>query len=423
RVNLPSHVRTAIQTSERKGIEKKIKEGDKMADRATAENVLDKHTIMMLYKFRNNGTLDSINGCVSTGKEANVYHATAGEAFEGNVIHSIYKTSALLFRDRDRYVSGDRRFKHGYCKTNPRKMVSVWAEKELRNLKRLENVGIRVPKVIALKKHILIMEFIGKNGWCAPRLKDAKIAPSKLKDVYLDIIKTMWTMYHKAKLIHADLSEYNMLYYNGYVYYIDVSQSVELDHPHGLEFLRKDCENIKNYFIRNGLTFKEILTTKELFDFITDVNITEDIVDIYLSKMFEKIQSRPIALNEEEKVQAEVFKKVHIPRSLIEITDPLDHQETIDTDDVFFYKSVTGINENLTGSTNIPYGLTEEELQELTASIPVREDSEEGTTPSSEQQDPLSQLDKKERKKLVKEQNREKRQHKTPKKVKKQLNK
>jgi serine/threonine-protein kinase RIO1 len=39
-------------------------------------------------------------------------------------------------RDRDRYVQGDYRFRNGYCKHNPRKMVKTWAEKEMRNLMR-----------------------------------------------------------------------------------------------------------------------------------------------------------------------------------------------------------------------------------------------------------------------------------------------
>lgn len=46
----------------------------------------------------------------------------------------VYKTSILIFKDRDKYVSGEFRFRHGYCKHNPRKMVKTWAEKEMRNL-------------------------------------------------------------------------------------------------------------------------------------------------------------------------------------------------------------------------------------------------------------------------------------------------
>jgi RIO kinase 1 len=48
----------------------------------------------------------------------------------------VYKTSILVFKDRDRYVSGEFRFRRGYAKHNPRKMVQVWAEKETRNLMR-----------------------------------------------------------------------------------------------------------------------------------------------------------------------------------------------------------------------------------------------------------------------------------------------
>ena len=48
----------------------------------------------------------------------------------------VYKTSVLTFKDRDRYVAGEFRWRHGYCRSNPRKMVRMWAEKEMRNYRR-----------------------------------------------------------------------------------------------------------------------------------------------------------------------------------------------------------------------------------------------------------------------------------------------
>ena len=57
----------------------------------------------------------------------------------------IFKTSILVFKDRDKYVSGEFRFRSGYCKSNPRKMVRTWAEKEMRNLKRLVTADIPCP--------------------------------------------------------------------------------------------------------------------------------------------------------------------------------------------------------------------------------------------------------------------------------------
>jgi len=97
-------------------------------------------------------------------KKANVYHAITEDG-EHRAI-KIYKTSILVFKDRDRYVSGEYRFRNGYSKHNPRKMVKVWAEKEMRNLKRLWNAGIPCPEPLMLRMHVLLMTFIGdKNGW------------------------------------------------------------------------------------------------------------------------------------------------------------------------------------------------------------------------------------------------------------------
>lgn len=74
-------------------------------DRATAEQVMDPRTRMILFKLLNRGTISVVNGCISTGKEANVYHATGKD--NQDVAIKIYKTSILVFKDRDKYVSGE----------------------------------------------------------------------------------------------------------------------------------------------------------------------------------------------------------------------------------------------------------------------------------------------------------------------------
>ncbi|PON77315.1 Serine/threonine protein kinase [Parasponia andersonii] len=99
----------------------------------------------------------------------------------------VYKTSVLVFKDRDRYVQGDYRFRHGYCRHNPRKMVKTWAEKEMRNLLRLKAAGIRCPTPFLLRLHVLVMEFIGKAGWAAPRLRDAALSLDKLREGYMEV--------------------------------------------------------------------------------------------------------------------------------------------------------------------------------------------------------------------------------------------
>lgn len=85
------------------------------------------------------GKLSQVYGCLSTGKEANVYLAEGGEidleTMEKKPIKDdgkyekvefaikVFKTSILKFKDRDRYVQGEFRFRKGHCTSNPRKMV------------------------------------------------------------------------------------------------------------------------------------------------------------------------------------------------------------------------------------------------------------------------------------------------------------
>jgi RIO kinase 1 len=123
-------------------------------------------------KLLSNGTVSEINGCLSTGKEANVYHARNSEK---EFAIKIYKTSILVFKDRQRYIEGEFRFRNGPSGKNPRKMVKMWAEKELRNLKRLDG-KIPCPVPLMVKTNVLVMDFIGKDMKAAPKLKEIDVS-------------------------------------------------------------------------------------------------------------------------------------------------------------------------------------------------------------------------------------------------------
>ena len=83
-------------------------------DRATVEQALDPKTRLVLFKMLNFGLFSAIHGCISTGKEANVYYAVNSTGTDYAI--KVYKTSVLVFKDRDRYVTGDYRFRNGYCR-------------------------------------------------------------------------------------------------------------------------------------------------------------------------------------------------------------------------------------------------------------------------------------------------------------------
>lgn len=312
------------------------------ADRATVEQVLDPRTRIILFKMLNRGIFYEINGCISTGKEANVYHAMTEDGQHRAI--KVYKTSILTFKDRDRYVTGEFRFRHGYSKSNPRKMVKVWAEKEMRNLRRIQQAGIPSPNALVLRMHVLVMEFLGdKNGWAYPRLKDAQIETSRYPALYYQLVKNVRTMYQVCKLVHADLSEYNILYHSRKLYIIDVSQSVEHDHPHASEFLRKDLSNVTDYFAKKGV---RVMSIMELFKFVTDVTFgnEEEEVDARLEKVRvdlkaclsgrvcwlislslthtqiqEEMNANPSL--EINSVEDEIFMKSYIPTTLEEVID------------------------------------------------------------------------------------------------------
>ena len=291
RVNLDmSHsVHNSVQKMRAMEVTKKGKHTGR-DDRATSEQVLDPRTRLILFKLVSTAFVDKIDGCLSTGKEANVYYAKAGKhgrtmstQIQGSSAKKdpdapilepveefavkIFKTSILVFKDRDKYVSGEHRWRKGYCKSNPRKMVKTWAEKELRNYRRIYAAGIRCPRPVLLKGHVLIMEFLGRDGWPSPRIRDAGLSERPLREAYVQTISIMRRMFQRCKLVHGDLSEYNLLWHDGEVYVIDVSQSVESDHPSALDFLRKDCSNVNDYFRKAGGL--NVMTTRQLFEFVT----------------------------------------------------------------------------------------------------------------------------------------------------------
>ncbi|KAH8262685.1 hypothetical protein KR026_007141 [Drosophila bipectinata] len=281
---------------------------DKHEKVATAEMGLDANTRLLLYKLINNQILEQINGIISTGKEAVILHANSDSNYTGTNEHGhqsgvlmqahllpkecaikIFKTTLNEFKQRDRYIKDDYRFKDRFSKQNHRVIINMWAEKEMHNLMRMQAIGMNVPDVVVLKKHVLVMRFIGDNHNAAPKLKDARLSAAELSCAYEEIVEAMHKLYNEAKLVHADLSEYNILWYEGKCWFIDVAQSVEPKHPSALEFLMRDCGNIINFFERCGLP--NIYTKEQLFEFITGLN-----AEIHNAAQLEKIHTRSASI-------------------------------------------------------------------------------------------------------------------------------
>ncbi|KAF9013258.1 RIO1 family-domain-containing protein [Cyathus striatus] len=433
------------------------------SDRATSEQVLDPRTRLILFKMIGRGLIHEVNGCVSTGKEANVYHALTPEST--HLALKIYKTSILVFKDRDKYVTGEYRFRRGYSR-NPRKMVRLWAEKEMRNLKRLVAAGIRCPDPIEVRENVLVMTFVGDNeGWASPRLKDAELDSASLASLYAELVLTVWTMFHQCKLVHADLSEYNILYHEGHLWIIDVSQSVEHDHPAAFDFLRNDIKNIEEFFGRLGVN---VLGLRRCFEFVTQENIGEGSEPDALQKWIDEAPVDGSADGEsgnngDAAHEDSVFMRSFIPRTLNEVYDPERDAERVarGEGEGLIYKNTIGVVGLSTAEKHDNSGNSEgnkvkfiddsdkdtlKEIGEPSVQLDNGDSQDEVSDEGSENDDEDSESEegdakeggvfmerkprghrhedkevKKERKKAAKEQAREKRKHKMPKAEKKKI--
>ena len=205
------------------------------------EDVFDDITLLALYKMVNRGWISAIGGSISTGKEANVFLA---DRKEEQVAIKIYMTRTANFQKMQDYIAGDRRFlKIGKSR---RDIVFAWTRKEFSNLKRAADVGIAVPKPLVFDRNILVMEFLGENEQAYPQLRVADL-PDPAR-TYTELMEALRTLWQEAKLVHGDLSEYNILFGRGKAYLIDMGQAVPPDHPHSIIFLRRDVEQLNRFF-------------------------------------------------------------------------------------------------------------------------------------------------------------------------------
>src|SRR3990170_704371 len=234
--------------------EKRVEKRDKMlvhdftSERATLEEVFDQATRMVIYRFMTEGVLDEVHGVVSAGKEARVYW---GKNKEGkDLAVKIYLTSSAEFKKgMFKYIEGDHRFKG--IKHDTRSLIFAWAQKEFRNLEQASRAKVNVPKPIAVKNNVLVMEFIGKNGVSAPSLKER--LPVNPERAYKLVLTYMTRLFRKADLVHGDLSEYNIMLWKSKPVLFDMSQSVPSSHPLAQSLLERDLVNVNKFFSRLGV--------------------------------------------------------------------------------------------------------------------------------------------------------------------------
>ncbi|MGC9209996.1 MAG: serine protein kinase RIO [Acidilobus sp.] len=216
----------------------------------TVDEVFDSFTNYHLYRLRNTlKAFKELRGSISAGKEAKVFWAKGWRGEELAV--KIYLTSSAEFRKSIKdYIVGDPRFP-----TIPpkfRELVYMWARKEFGNLESMRKAGVSVPEPKAVSGNVLVMQFLGENGYRAPLLAEAyEELDEELLGRFLNMIaEDVKKMVCIAGLVHGDLSEYNIMIWEGRTWIIDVAQAVSLEHPKSAELLQRDLDNLFRFFSR-----------------------------------------------------------------------------------------------------------------------------------------------------------------------------
>ena len=237
----------------------RLKDEDQIKVRS---DVFDEVTLLALYKLVHKKLITAIGGPISTGKEANVFF---GEKGEEDLAIKIYLVQTANFRRMTEYLDGDPRFSN--IRRTRKDIIFAWTKKEFSNLSRAKEAGVPVPEPIAFDRNILLMEFLGEDEHAYPQLRLVEMEDPE--GLYARLVEYMRLLFQEARLVHADLSEFNILYDGENLHIIDMSQAVTRDHPRAIPFLVRDIRNVNRFF--SG--FVEVTDEKEVFKRITGNSI------------------------------------------------------------------------------------------------------------------------------------------------------
>ena len=235
--------RKLLEKSNRGGLKDGFKKGK------VINEVLDKPTVMTLYKMLSDHVMAYVNGAISAGKESVLFWGVDENG--GSIALKIYLVSTSNFKKREIYISGDPRFSH--LRRGTRNLVYLWARKEFRNLSQCYAAGLPVPQPLHVANNVLAMEFVGREGRPAALLLESEVDYND----YVQAVSIIRDMYSKAHLVHGDYSEYNIFKTHDGLVVFDMGSAVDLRHPNSREFLKRDISNITRFFNKRGISVED----------------------------------------------------------------------------------------------------------------------------------------------------------------------
>ncbi len=168
----------------------------------------------------------------------------------------------LAYRDGRKFAkSRDQRAAERMTKYGKKLLTGRWTGHELEMMQQAWRAGVNVPYPVGARGDGLLMQFLGDAEGAAPRLAEARLGPSEIRSARAQLIENL-TRLVGAGFVHADLSAFNLLWWDEKLWFIDFPQAVDVTtNPHAFEYLHRDVANVGNWFARHG----EAIPTEELY--------------------------------------------------------------------------------------------------------------------------------------------------------------
>ncbi len=224
----------------------------------TLNDVFDQFTIRNLFVLstKDHFVEDTLSP-LSIGKEANIFTAAAKDG-DHRVVIKIYRLETCDFNNMYGYLALDPRY--ASLKKKKREVIFAWCQREFRNLMACREAGVRAPLPLTFLKNILVMTQVGEDS-PAQKMKDD--IPKKPQQFFREIVEDIKKLYRYG-YAHSDLSKFNILNDNQRPVLIDFSQMLPMNAPNAYDYLKRDVENVSDFFRRLGVKIDNEKIYKEI---------------------------------------------------------------------------------------------------------------------------------------------------------------
>lgn len=223
-----------------------------------------------LSQFYEEDLISDVLYIAKSGKEASVfccvahpssgYDVLAAKVYRPRMFRSlrndaVYRQSRVVVDEHKKAMS-DSRAKRVMSRKNTKAralQVSSWISYEYETQMQLYEAGVHTPRPLSHIGNAVLMEYLGDRERQAPLLREVTLEPEEARPLFTQILTDIELMF-SCNRVHGDLSEYNILYWEGKVTIIDFAQAVDPRHsPAVLQLLQRDMERVCSFFAIYGI--------------------------------------------------------------------------------------------------------------------------------------------------------------------------